>query len=180
LFACVPPPPAAAVEAAAAVAASAARPVVGMVTPSRLLPAIGLRPHATSIPVGRSRARLSDFKRDPVAWGHEWGRTLYLVDGLRIVQHGDSHVERADERFPAGATRALSLPPRLGGGYLFWQVSARGTHLWRAPRWEARLAPVASILARAQQIIAGFDRLYLRSKRGGVIALDVEDRKSVV
>ncbi len=154
-----------------------------MISPSRLLPAIPLRP-GTAAGTSRSLATPSIVKNLPsrsarrgavYPWGRELGRALYLVDGVRIVRHDGGQITRADERFPSGGTRATQLPPRLGGGYAFWQVSARGTHLWRAAEWEGRLKPVVSVLARAQQVVAGFDRLYLRIKDGSILGLDLDE-----
>jgi hypothetical protein len=131
--------------------------LVAMVTPSRLVPE-----------VDRDNAE---------AWYEEEGRAHYLLAGMRIVVHDDGRVERAQERFPAGDVEALELPERLGSGYLFYQSQATGTRLWRARRWIGKLRPLAHLGPSTSEVMAGFDRLYLRSSNNRLVALDADNGK---
>jgi hypothetical protein len=128
--------------------------VVKMVTPSRLVPEID--------------------SNGVAAWFDERGRAKHLLAGLRMVVHDDGHVVRANERFPSGAVTALPLPMRLGGGYAFYQSDSQGTRLWRADTWTAKLKPLSYIGPATDELVPGFDRLYLRTKANKVMALDPE------
>jgi hypothetical protein len=130
-----------------------------MITPSRLVPEIA----ADAV--------------EP--WQREEGRARYLVGGLRVVVHDDGRVERADERFSGGPVEVLPLPERLGGGYVFEQVDPQGTRLWHARDWTERLRPVAQLGASADELVPGFDRLYVRSKNNRLLAVDL-DRGAIV
>jgi hypothetical protein len=108
----------------------------------------------------------------------EDGARRMLVDRMRLVVHADGSMERAVELLPAGSVWSVALPSRLGGGYLF-HTSGRGyTEIWRASSWLDKLTPLARISDVVSDIVAGFDRLYLRMQVGNrVIALDAKDGK---
>jgi len=124
-----------------------------MVTPSRLVPEIDADATEPSY--------------------EEEGRVKYLLGGtLRVIRYENGAVERADERFPQGGVRAIELPERFGGGYLFYQADNQGTRLWRASEWTGRLFPLANTGQMATDVVAGFDRLYLRLEPNRLIAID--------
>ncbi len=108
------------------------------------------------------------------AWFSEPGVERHLVGGMRVVLHDDGAVERASERFPSGNIQALPLPERLGGGFLFHQSDSRGTKIWRAESWTGKLTPLASLSSSSQEIVAGFDRIFVRYRSNAMLALDVE------
>ncbi|MBW2454946.1 MAG: hypothetical protein JRI68_10560 [Deltaproteobacteria bacterium] len=128
--------------------------IVDMVTPSRLIPEI------------------DPDEIEP--WLSDQGQSKYLLGGLRIIRHAGGKVERSDERFPSGSVKALSLPARLGSGYLFYQSDSQGTRLWRAQEWVGKLTPLAHLGPAAAELVAGFDRLYIRTKSNSLLALDPE------
>jgi hypothetical protein len=111
-----------------------------------------------------------DVEEDP--WFREEGRSKYLVGGLRIVRDDSGAVERADQRFPSGSVQAMTLPERFGGGYLFYQADTQGTRVWRSQDWTSKLVPLSTIGMSATEMVAGFDRLYLRTKANKLVALD--------
>ncbi len=91
------------------------------------------------------------------------GSVRVVERGLRLVEHPDGRIERAADLLPAdGPLAALELPARFGGGFLF-SVNDRGTRLWRAQSWTARLAPLTRLPFESTSIVAGFDRLYASS-----------------
>ncbi len=123
-----------------------------MVTPSWLIPEL-------------ERRALRPWSDDPE-------QNRYLLGGLRVVVHGDGRVDRAAERFPSGGVEAIPMPERFGGGFLFYQVDSRGTRSWRAEDWTAVLKPLSYISPQAREIVPGFDRLYVRTPSGSLLALD--------
>jgi hypothetical protein len=93
--------------------------------------------------------------------------SLRLVErGLRLVQHPDGRIVRAEEILPTdGAISALHLPARLGGGNLFSVTSESTTRLYRATEWTGPLVPLVRLPFESAQLAAGFDRLYAVSAR---------------
>ncbi len=128
--------------------------LVTVVTPSRLIPEID--------------------PEDTEPWFSDEGQSKYLLGGLRIIRHASGKVERSNERFPSGSVKALSLPARLGSGYLFYQSDSQGTRLWRAKEWAGKLTPLAHLGPAAAELVPGFDRLYVRTKSNTLVALDPE------
>ncbi|MBN4050341.1 hypothetical protein JYT28_01145 [Desulfobulbus sp. AH-315-M07] len=109
-------------------------------------------------------------------WRRDHARSLYLLGGLRVVVGDDGSVDRASQRFPSGDVKALELPPRFGGGFMFYQVDSQGTRMWRAPGWKQHMDPLAFFAPEAHTIVPGFDRLYLRARGGRrLMALDADD-----
>ena len=126
-----------------------------LVTPARLVP---------------------DIDADEVAPGFvEAGARLYLLGGVRARVLDDGRVERAVERFGSAAVTAQALPERLLGGWLFHVSDSRGTRLWRADTFTGSLRPLAAIARPSEEIIAGFDRLYLRGRLNSIVAIDAND-----
>lgn len=92
----------------------------------------------------------------------EEGHKKMLVDRMRLVVHEDGSIERAAELLPSSYASATVLPSRLGGGFLFHSTSGGSTQLWRASSWLGKLEPLTQITPAAEEIVAGFDRLYAR------------------
>ncbi len=104
------------------------------------------------------------------------GTQRLVVHGMRMVEHVDGSMERAKQIFPGGrSVSSVALPERLGGGYVFF-TNASGTALiWRAKSWAGRLEPLANVDLDVQEIVPGFDRLYVVDRRSvDVVALDSE------
>lgn len=134
-------------------AAKTAAPVT-MITPSRLVP---------------------ELDTDHLAsWFSEPGVEKYLLSGMRILVRDDGSIERGSERFPSGSIQALPLPDRLGSGYVFYQSDSQGTRIWRAKGWVDPLEPLAFLGPSTQEITAGFDRLYVRTRSNTLMALDAD------
>jgi len=101
--------------------------------------------------------------------------------GLRVLARPNGALELADEYLPAArSVRALELPARLGGGFLFYVQSSSATLFFRAPTFTGTLAPFARLDFEADQVIAGFDRLYVLANRPDrIVALDAEQGNAV-
>jgi hypothetical protein len=107
----------------------------------------------------------------------EDGAKRMLVDRVRVVVHADGSMERAAELLPAGNIVTVALPSRLGGGYLF-HASRSGTDIWRAASWLDKLTPLARVTESVSDVIAGFDRIYIKLQNGNrVVAIDPKDGK---
>jgi hypothetical protein len=102
----------------------------------------------------------------------EAGARRILFDRMRVVTRDDGTLERAPELLPIGEVFSLELPSRLGGGFLFHARSG-GAKLWRSASWLGKLEPLAQISQRIEDVIPGFDRLYLRqTSNNKLLALD--------
>jgi hypothetical protein len=96
---------------------------------------------------------------------HDGSRRV-LAHGLRMIQRADASMEVSEELLPAArSARFLSLPQRLGGGFLFWILSSSVTLLYHARSWTAPLRPVAQLDFEVERIVAGFDRLLVLPRR---------------
>lgn len=108
------------------------------------------------------------------------GTRELVLRGMRLLDHPSGALERADELLPAGrSVKALQLPARFGGGYVFAVGSSGGADLWRARDWLAKLEPVAHLDFEVERMVAGFDRLYLFDRRTEAAALDLESGSMV-
>ncbi len=92
----------------------------------------------------------------------EEGHKKMLVDRMRLIVHEDGSIERATELLPNTYASATALPSRLGGGFLFHSSGGGSTQLWRASSWLGKLEPLTQVSPVAEEIVAGFDRLYVR------------------
>jgi hypothetical protein len=104
------------------------------------------------------------------------GSRRLLAFGLRVIEHVDGSLEVGDELLPAArSAKFLELPPRLGGGFLFWIASSSSTLLYRATSFTAKLQPVAQLDFELERLVPGFDRLLLLPRReADYRALDLE------
>ncbi len=109
------------------------------------------------------------------------GTRQIVARGMRLLDHADGSLERARDVFPGrGTPRSVALPERLGGGYLFAVEAAGGTDVWRAPSFTGALTPLARLSFEVEQLVAGFDRLYVIERRTrDVAALDVESGRII-
>ena len=138
-------------------APSAAAPA-SVVHPARLFVLPELQPQATRV------AELADGTRQVVA------------RGVRLLDRVDGSLERARDVLPGrGTPRAIELPERLGGGYLFAVEGSGATDLWRAGSFTGPLKALARLDFEVEQLVPGFDRLYLIERRSrDVSAVDVD------
>ena len=96
--------------------------------------------------------------------------------GLRLLARADGAIELAREYLPAArSVRVLELPARLGAGFLFYVQSSNATIFFRARTFTGDLEPFARLDFEAEQVIAGFDRLYVVTHHPDrIVALDAE------
>jgi hypothetical protein len=104
------------------------------------------------------------------------GSEQLISYGLRVLARPNGALELAREYLPAARNaQALELPERLGGGFLFYVLSSNATLFFRAATFTGDLEPFARLDFEADQVIAGFDRLYVLSHRPDrLVALDAE------
>lgn len=138
------------------------------------------RAPAAARPAGRSggvplpRARIVlDAPSPATEVAERAGVRLHLDGRARIAVFADGRVERGRALLPRGQARAVELPARLGGGWVFAVVGSTGSQVFRAPGWTAELEPLvstASVVDVDEPIVAGFDRLYVRIKSQNLLA----------
>jgi len=104
------------------------------------------------------------------------GSTRFISRGMRVLARPDGSLERSRQTFPTGRqVRALKLPSRLGGGFLFYASGTGSTLVWRAAGWTTDLTSFANVDFDVERIVDGFDRVYLQDQRSfDVVALDPE------
>ena len=104
------------------------------------------------------------------------GTRRFLALQMRITERPDGSIRKAPGLLPAGRSDllALSLPSRLGGGYLFVSATTSSTQLWRAEDWLSPLESLVRLSGRYDDIIAGFDRLYLASRRANTSTVAID------
>ena len=109
------------------------------------------------------------------------GSERLISYGLRVLSRPDGAIEQADEYLPAArGAQSLELPSRLGGGFLFFVLSSNATLFFRAATFTGELEPFARLDFEADQVVAGFDRLYVVSHRPErLVALDAEHGTSL-
>lgn len=130
------------------------KPVLGMVSPSRLVP---------------------DLRNERGVIAYESGARRALVDRMRIIMYDDGTVERAAELLPVGTVHAVPMPSRLGGGFMFHASSGGATQIWRASSWLGTLKPLVQFSSLATDLVPGFDRIYVRlSGNSRLQAIDPE------
>jgi hypothetical protein len=114
---------------------------------------------------------------DVLAAGEERDGSQRLVAyGLRVLSRPSGAQELAREYLPAARTvQSLELPTRLGGGFVFYVLSSNATLFFRAKTFTADLEPFARLDFEAEQVIVGFDRLYVLGRRSDrFAALDAD------
>jgi hypothetical protein len=109
------------------------------------------------------------------------GTTRFISRGMRVLTSPDGTILRSHQLFPSGrVVRALDLPERLGGGYLFYAALSGSTQVWRSDTWTGDVEPFANLDFDVERIVDGFDRLYVQDQRSlDVLALDAVTGKSV-
>jgi hypothetical protein len=104
---------------------------------------------------------------------HGWGvgpggGARSIVAGERVVSWADGSIAAAADRLPRAPTGVLELPERLGGGFVF----ALGSTLLRSDTWLGPTRPLAAPPGNVSQLIAGLDRVYVRTQQGTLVAYD--------
>lgn len=172
----IPRPRASALLALAGLTAcgGAAPPIAPKAKPAGLgLAASVAKPKAARVDVVTPSRLLPDLIGQRGVVSHEDGYRRVLIDRMRLIAREDGSLERASELLPLGTVNAVALPSRLGGGFLFHANTSGGTQIWRAPSWLAKLRPLIQLSAVANEVIPGFDRLYVRlSTNNRLTAID--------
>jgi hypothetical protein len=128
--------------------------LVTMVTPSRLIPEVDADHFSP--------------------WFNDEGQAKHVLGGVRMQVDEDGHIERATDRLPNANVQAVPLPDHLGGGYVFYQSDSQGTRLWRSETWTSALEALTYIGPGTDEVIPGFDRLYLRTTVNKIMAVDLD------
>jgi hypothetical protein len=106
------------------------------------------------------------------------GSRRLITSGLRVVRGSDGSIQHSDDFMAVDGARAIELPPRVGGGVLFLGERNGETLLWRASSWTSPLVPLSRVSERVEQIVVGFDRLYLELPLvPRWVAVDLDDGK---
>jgi hypothetical protein len=154
----------------AAMSGCSGRPSPVIATPS-LAPSASARPPKSDRgPFVTPSILLPDLPADTPAIGFEPdGSRRAILAQMRIIEHPDGAIERAASLLPSGHTRLLSLelPSRLGGGFAFVASGDSSSQIWRSAGWLAPLEPIATASQPVYEMLAGFDRLYVRHARNG-------------
>ena len=104
------------------------------------------------------------------------GTRRFLTMRMRVAERPDGSIRKAPGLLPGGRTslQSIKLPLRLGGGFLFVGATSSRTQLWRAKDWLAPLEPLVQLNKRYDDVVAGFDRLYLVSSRSNTHTVAIE------
>lgn len=123
---------------------------------------------ANADPTVRGARLLPEHLGESVAYGSEpSGGSRAMMAGLRVVTSPRGVIVAADDRLPQPPQGTVTLPERLGGGFLF----VLGSTLWRADRWLGPATPIFTASQPVQSVLAGLDRVYARTSNA-VFALD--------
>ncbi|MGE3668089.1 MAG: hypothetical protein AB7K71_00450 [Polyangiaceae bacterium] len=101
------------------------------------------------------------------------GSLRIIAYGLRMLEHQDGSLEVAEQTIPDRLNvKPLELPPRLGGGFIFYSSGSRSL-FWTAKTWLGKLKPAASFSADINWVTPGFDRIYLSTASSNeILAVD--------
>lgn len=133
-------------------------------------------------PIAGAAAGVSSSVGEP-SLGASTGPENRIVGRMRVSAHEGGVMRRADDLLPVGRASAIELPQRLGGGFVFTVITGRGSQVYRADDWLARLVPLLAVNSVADgegPVVIGFDRLYLRLKTNNdLIAFDARTGKAM-
>lgn len=104
------------------------------------------------------------------------GTKRFLTMRMRITESPGGAIRKAPGLLPAGRTslRSIELPSRLGGGFLFVGATSSRTQVWRAKDWLAPLEPLVQLNKSYDDVVVGFDRIYLASQRSNTNTLAID------
>jgi hypothetical protein len=120
-------------------------------------------------PTVRPSRLLPESLESAARWGRDAaGGERATVVGLRVLAFPSGAMVAAPDRLPSAPTAVVTVPDRMGGGFLL----AQGTQLWRASSWLAAASPVFASSTQIAQVLVGLDRVYVRGSRGGLTAID--------
>lgn len=94
------------------------------------------------------------------------GSVRLISHGVRVVVDAGGAVVRAADELPVRHVKAVELPERLGGGYLFFAGEQGATSIWKAETFTSELKPFAKLSPVITRITVGFDRLYATDRDG--------------
>jgi hypothetical protein len=134
---------------------------------------------ATASPVSEQGPRLFPPLQGPsvsVVGEDKDGSKRIVSHGLRVLSRPNGALELAREYLPsARSVHSVELPTRLGGGFLFYVQASNATLFFRARSFTGDLEPFARLDFEAEQVVLGFDRLYVLARRPDrIVALDAE------
>lgn len=93
-------------------------------------------------------------------FGFEAGRGLRtMTAGVRILNLPGGGVLAASQVFSQPPSQTVSVPPRMGGGFLF----VVGSVVWRADEWLGPLRPIYTSPVGITRVFIGLDRAYVRT-----------------
>lgn len=131
--------------------------------------------HAPDDPTVRGSRVLPLAMDEAHGWGvGPGGGARAIVAGERVVSWADGSIAVAADRLPRAPSSVLELPERLGGGFVF----ALGSSLLQSDTWLGPTRPLAAPPGPVSQLVAGLDRLYVRTQQGALVAYDA--RRGVV
>jgi hypothetical protein len=109
------------------------------------------------------------------------GSERLIAYGLRLLARPGGAVELSEQYLPAArAVQSLELPSRLGGGYLFYVLASGASLFFRSQTFTGQVEPFARLDFEAEQVTAGFDRLYVSSRRPDrFVSLDADTGAAV-
>jgi hypothetical protein len=106
--------------------------------------------------------------REARGWGPEPGGGLRgTVVGVRFLVSGDALLT-ASARLPAAPSDVVTVPRRMGGGFLF----VMGAQVWRSETWLGPVRPLVQSASAVGDVLVGLDRAYLLSASGTLSAFD--------
>jgi len=118
-------------------------------------------------------ARLFPKRLDaaPIPGAEPGGGVRKVIAGVRLVVRPDGTLLTGAGVLPGVLWRAVEVPDRLGGGFLF----TAGPQLWQAQSWLGTLRRLSVGSVPIEEVLVGLDRVYLRFGRGTLAAIDPRD-----
>lgn len=93
-----------------------------------------------------------------------------VIDGVRLRLRANGTFDVASEYLPvARDTQVMTLPSRLGGGYLFALSSSDDSWLLRAASFLEPLTPIGVLDVPVRSIVPGFEGVYLTMIQTGLV-----------
>jgi hypothetical protein len=102
-------------------------------------------------------------------FGFEAGRGLRtMTAGVRILNLPGGGVLAAAQVFSQPPTQTVSIPARMGGGFLFLV----GSVVWRSDDWLGPIRPIYTSQMGVTRLFVGLDRAYVKTQSNTHVAFD--------